>query len=97
MCSSDLVLMQEEIKVRQDSQTYSVLARAFVANDRISEAQKAIQKSLNSGIQNAGIFKQASEIEQRLGNTEQSKIYKTNSQNINPDFERSLQISPIDF
>ena len=92
-----LATMQEEIKVRQDSQTYSVLARAFVANDRISEAQKAIQRSLNSGIQNAGMFKQASDIEQQLGNAEQSKIYKTKSQNINPDFERGLQSSPIDF
>lgn len=92
-----LALMQEETKVRQDSQTYAVLARALMANDRIPEAQKAIQIALSSGIKSAGIFKQASDIEQRLGNTEQSKIYSTNSQNIDPDFERSLQSSQIDF
>ena len=89
--------MQEEVKVRQDSQTYSVLARAFVANDRISEAREAIQIALNSGIKSAGIFKQASDIEQRLGNIEQSKIYSTNSQNIDPDFEKSLQALQINF
>ena len=92
-----LALMQEETKVRQDAQTYAVLARALVANNRIPEAQKAIQRSLNSGIKNSGIFKQASEIEQRLGNAEQSKIYMTNSQTIDPSFERSLEALQVDF
>ena len=92
-----LALMKEEVKVRQDSQTYAVLARAFMANDRIPEAQKAIQIALSSGIKSAGIFKQASDIEQRLGNTAQSKIYSTNSQNIDPDFERSQQALQINF
>ena len=92
-----LALMQEETKVRQDAQTYAVLARALVANNRIPEAQKAIQRSLNSGIKNSGIFKQASEIEQRLGNAEQSKIYRTNSQTIDPSFETSLDVLQVDF
>ena len=92
-----LALMKEEVKVRHDSQTYAVLARAFMVNDRIPEAREAIQIALNSGIKSAGIFKQASDIEQRLGNPKQSKIYSTNSQNIDPDFEKSLQALQINF
>jgi tetratricopeptide (TPR) repeat protein len=92
-----LALMKEDVKVRHDSQTYAVLARAFMVNDRIPEAREAIQIALNSGIKSAGIFKQASDIEQRLGNIKQSKIYSANSQNIDPDFEKSLQALQINF
>jgi tetratricopeptide (TPR) repeat protein len=92
-----LALMREEIKVRRDSQTYAVLARALMANDRFPEARTAIESALKSGIQHAGIFQQAAKIEQQLGNFDQAKIYKNQAQKVDPSFETIGQMIEMDF
>ncbi len=87
-----LKLMQDEVKVRRDAQTLAVFARSLVSNDRLPEAQKTMQQALKSGVQNAGMYRQAAAIAQKLGNTAQAQTYQTQAQNIDPSFDDNAQL-----
>jgi tetratricopeptide (TPR) repeat protein len=87
-----LSLMQDEVKIRRDAQTLAVLARALMVNDRLSEAQTVMRSALQTGVQNAGMYLQASQIEQKLGNADQAKTNQSQAQKIDPSFDESAQL-----
>ncbi len=86
-------LMEQEVKVRQDAQTLAIFARALSAVDRTSEAQSAIKRAIALGTQNAAIFLQAAEIEQRLGNATTAKDYTDRARQVDPSFDAAAQRS----
>ncbi len=87
-----LKLMQAEVKVRRDAQTLAVFARSLISNDRLPEAQKTMQQALKSGVQNAGMYRQAATITQKLGNTAQAQTYQTQAQSIDPSFDDNAEL-----
>jgi tetratricopeptide (TPR) repeat protein len=87
-----LALMQDEVKIRQDAQTLAVLARAFTVNNQLPKARTTIATALKSGVQNAGIFLQAAEIEQKLGNSEKVNNYRSLAKKVDPSFDESAQL-----
>jgi tetratricopeptide (TPR) repeat protein len=87
-----LALMQDEIKVRQDAQTWSTLAIALSANDRLPEARKAIQSALKSGVQNPAFLMQAAQIEQKIGDQDRAKSYEAKAKLIDSSFDVNTQI-----
>lgn len=92
-----LTLMQQEVQRRRDAQTLAVLARSLGYNDRWTEARQAIRSALALGTQQAGIFRQAAEIETRLGNTAQAQQHYQQAQAIDPSFDdRAQQILGLD-
>jgi tetratricopeptide (TPR) repeat protein len=84
-------LMEQEVKVRQDAQTLAIFARALSAHDRTPEAQGMIQRAIALGTQNAAIFLQAAQIEQRLGNVVAAKDYTDRSRQVDPSFDAAAQ------
>ncbi len=88
-----LQLMQQEINLRQDAQTLAIFARALSAIDRPSEAQAEIKRAIALGTQNAAIFLQAAEIEQRLGNAATAKDYTDRARQVDPSFDAAAQRS----
>ncbi len=88
-----LTLMQDEIKARQDSQTYSTLAITLAANDRLPEAKIAIQSALKPGVQNAEFLQIASRIEQKLGNIDRAKSYEMEAKRLDSSFDINTQIT----
>jgi tetratricopeptide (TPR) repeat protein len=88
-----LSLMEEEIKIRQDAQTWSILSLALVANDRLPEARNAIQSALKSGVQNPEFFMQAAKIEQKLGNSDGAKRYEAKAKSIDASFDINTSIN----
>jgi tetratricopeptide (TPR) repeat protein len=86
-------LMQQEVNLRQDAQTLAIFARALSAIDRPSEAQAEIKRAIALGTQNAAIFLQAAEIEQRLGNEVSAKDYTDRARQVDPSFDAAAQRS----
>jgi tetratricopeptide (TPR) repeat protein len=88
-----LKLMQDEINVRQDAQTWGILARALMQNDRFLDARQAMRSAIKLGTQHAGLYRQAAQIEEHLGDTHQAKIYSEKAQQIDPTFDESAQLA----
>jgi tetratricopeptide (TPR) repeat protein len=86
-----LTLMESEVKVRQDAATMAVFARSLMLNNRLPEAREAMKQALNSGVQQAGIFQQAGQIEQALGNKAGAIAYQTKAKALDPTFDPSKQ------
>jgi tetratricopeptide (TPR) repeat protein len=87
-----LKLMQEEVKMRRDAQTYAVLARSLMANNQLPAARQAMQSGLKSGVQNAGMYLQAATIEQKLGNAAAAQANQATAQKIDPTFDATAQL-----
>jgi tetratricopeptide (TPR) repeat protein len=87
-----LKLMQEEVKIRRDAQTWAVLARSLMANNQLPAARQAMQSGLKTGVQNAGMYRQAATIEQQLGNTAAASSAQTQAQKIDPTFDANAQL-----
>lgn len=87
-----LRLMQQEINLRKDAKTWSTLASAWMVNDRLPEAQNAIQSALKSGIQNPVIFMKAALIEQKMGNSIQAKIHEKQARLIDSKIDLNRQV-----
>jgi tetratricopeptide (TPR) repeat protein len=87
-----LKLMQEEVKIRRDAQTWAVLARSLMANNQLPAARQAMQSGLKTGVQNAGMYRQAATIEQKLGNTAAASSAQTQAQRIDPTFDANAQL-----
>jgi tetratricopeptide (TPR) repeat protein len=87
-----LALMQAEVQLRQDAQTLAVLARALVFNNQLPAARTTMQAALKSGVQNAGLFLQAAQIEEQLGNAASAKSYRAQAQTVDPKFDESAQL-----
>ncbi len=90
--SEALTLMQAEVKNRRDAQTLAVFARSLVMSDRFAEAKTAMDSALKLGQKNAGMLLQAAEIEQKLGNTLQAKVYRRQAAQIDLSFDETAQI-----
>ncbi len=88
-----LKLMQDEINLRQDAQTWGVLARALMQNDRFLDAREAMRSAIKLGTQQAGLYRQAAQIETQLGDMNQAKLYAEKAQQIDPTFDESAQLA----
>jgi tetratricopeptide (TPR) repeat protein len=82
-----LTLMQAEIKVRQDPETWDTLAAAYLELDRLDEAQQAIAAALKSGIRDPGLFDRAAVIAQARGQSAQAKMYRAEVLVVDPLFD----------
>jgi tetratricopeptide (TPR) repeat protein len=82
-----LTLMQAEIKIRQDPETWDTLAAAYLKMDRLEQAQQAIQAALKSGIRDPGIFDRAAVIAQARGQLAQAQQYRERVKSIDPTFD----------
>jgi tetratricopeptide (TPR) repeat protein len=82
-----LTLMQAEIKIRQDPETWDTLAAAYLQLDRLEEAQQAIQAALKSGIKDPGLFDRATVIAQARGQSVQAQQYRKQLKSIDPTFD----------
>jgi tetratricopeptide (TPR) repeat protein len=85
--SEALALMQAEIKTRQDPETWDTLAAAYLRLKQLPDAEKAMQRALNSGIRDPGIADRAAAIATASGNTAQAKKYQELVKSIDPLFD----------
>ncbi|MBW4574882.1 MAG: tetratricopeptide repeat protein [Aphanothece sp. CMT-3BRIN-NPC111] len=86
-----LSLMQAEVHIRQDAETYDTLAWALSSLGRWGEAQKAMQEGLRSGIRDPAMFYRAGIIEQKLGNQKQALAFFKLVQQSDPTFDENAR------
>jgi tetratricopeptide (TPR) repeat protein len=86
-----LTLINAEVKVRRDSETFSVLAKVLDKLGRQAEAQKAMQLALATGIRDAGLFQQMGQIEIHLGHPERSQSWFQRAAQVDPTFDRQAE------
>ncbi len=86
-----LTLMQAEVKIRQDPETWDTLAAAYLQMGQIPAAEQAIQKALNSGIRDPGIADRAATIAQALGQTDKAQQYQQLVQKLDPLFNNGAR------
>ncbi len=89
--SEVIALMQTETQNRRDAETLDILAWALSRADRWQEAQIAIHEALEGGVQNAGIFYRAAEIETALNNPAQAEKYIRSAQTLDPTFDQQIR------
>jgi tetratricopeptide (TPR) repeat protein len=82
-----LALMQTEIKIRQDPETWDTLAAAYLSMGQLEAAQQAIQAALKSEIKDPGIFDRAAVIAQARGQSAQAQQYRELVRSIDPTFD----------
>lgn len=81
-----LTLMQVEIKIRQDAETWSTLAAAYLQLGQLDKAQQAIEAALKSGIRDSALFDRAAVIAQARGQSVQATRYRELVKSIDPTF-----------
>ncbi|WP_052754515.1 tetratricopeptide repeat protein [Calothrix sp. 336/3] len=86
-----LFLMQTEINIRRDAQTWDTLAWAFLRSGEVKKAQSAIQQALKMGTRDSGIFYRGAMIEQALGNQSQATTYQKLAQEVDPTFDEQAR------
>jgi tetratricopeptide (TPR) repeat protein len=86
-----LSLMQAEIKIRQDPETWDTLAAAYLQLGQLPAAEQAIQKALKSGIRDPGLFDRAATITSSQGQTAQAQYYQQQRQSIDPLFDQGAR------
>jgi tetratricopeptide (TPR) repeat protein len=86
-----LSLMLKEVGNRRDPETLSILASALGKAGRWGEAQKVMQEALRSGIRDAGLFYQAGEIEQALGNRSAADDFFQQARKVDPTFDEKAR------
>lgn len=82
-----LALMQAEIKIRQDPETWDTLAAAYFQTGQIDKAQQTIEAALKSGIRDPGLFDRAAVLAQASGQSAQVQKYRELVKSIDPTFE----------
>ena len=82
-----LTLMQAEIKIRQDPETWDTLAAAYLKVGQLEAAQAAIETALKSGIRDPGLFDRAAVIAQARGQSEQAQRYQQEVRKLDPTFD----------
>jgi tetratricopeptide (TPR) repeat protein len=82
-----LVLMQAEIKIRQDPETWDTLAATYFQMGQLEAAQQSIQAALKSGIRDPGLVDRAAVIAQARGQSAQAKQYREQVKSIDPTFD----------
>ncbi len=86
-----LSLMQAEIKIRQDPETWDTLATAYLQTGQLSAAEQAIQKALKSGIRDPGLIDRAATIANAQGKLAQAQQYQQQIQSIDPLFDQGAR------
>jgi tetratricopeptide (TPR) repeat protein len=82
-----LTLMQTEIKIRQDPETWGTLAAAYFHLNRLEAAQQAIDTALKSGIKDPAIIDRAAIIAQARGQSALAQKYREQIRSIDPLFD----------
>ncbi len=82
-----LTLMQAEVKVRQDPETWDTLAAAYLKMGQLESAQQAIETALKSGIRDPGLFDRAAVIAQAKGQSAQAQRYQEEVRKLDPTFD----------
>jgi tetratricopeptide (TPR) repeat protein len=82
-----LALMQAELKIRQDPETWDTVASVYVQMGQLEAAQKAIEVALKSGIRDPGLFDRAAVIAQARGQSAQVQKYRELVRSIDPTFD----------
>ncbi|MGF1521831.1 MAG: tetratricopeptide repeat protein [Leptolyngbyaceae cyanobacterium] len=86
-----IALLQAEANQRRDARTLDLLAWALSQAGRWQEAQQIIREALDQGIQEAGIFYRAGEIETALNNSNQADQYFRLAQDTDPTFDQQAR------
>lgn len=86
-----IALMQTETQNRRDAETLDILAWALSRAGRWQEAQIAIREALEQGVQNAGIFYRAADIETALNSPAQAEKYIRSAQALDPTFDQQTR------
>ncbi len=81
-----LTLMQAEIKIRQDSETWDTLAAAYLRLGKLAQAQQAIETALKSGILDPAITDRSAVIAQARGQSAQAQLDRERVKSIDPTF-----------
>ena len=89
--SEAIALMQTETQNRRDAETLDILAWALSRAGRWQEAQVIIREALGQGVQNAGIFYRAADIETALGHPAQAEKYIRSAQALDPTFDQQTR------
>lgn len=82
-----LTLMQAEIKIRQDPETWGTLATAYLQLNQLEAAQQAIDTALKSGIKDSAITDRAATIAQARGQSTLAQKYREQIRSIDPLFD----------
>ena len=82
-----LALMQAEIKIRQDPETWDTLAAAHLKIGQLAAAQAAIETALKSGIRDPSLFDRAAVIAQARGQSAQAERYQQEVSKLDPTFD----------
>ncbi|WP_373541809.1 tetratricopeptide repeat protein [Chamaesiphon sp.] len=85
--SAALTLMQAEIKIRQDPETWDTLAAAHLQMGQLEQAQTAMEMALKSGIRDPGLFDRAAAIAAARGQSAQAQMYRARVKSIDPTFD----------
>jgi tetratricopeptide (TPR) repeat protein len=85
--SEAVSLMQAELKNRQDAETLDTWAEALASAKRWQEAEREIQKSINSGVKDPAIFQRAATISQALNKQEVAANYLAKVKQTDPTFD----------
>jgi tetratricopeptide (TPR) repeat protein len=82
-----LTLMQAEIKMRQDPETWDTLAAAYLQLGQLPAAQQSIEAALKSELRDPAITDRAAVIAQARGQLEQASKYREQVRSIDPLFD----------
>jgi tetratricopeptide (TPR) repeat protein len=85
--SEALTLMQTEITIRQDPETWDTLAAAYMNMGQLPAAQQAIEMALKAGIRDPGITDRAAAIATAQGQAAQAQKYQQQRQALDSTFE----------
>jgi tetratricopeptide (TPR) repeat protein len=85
--SEALTLMQAELKIRQDAETWDTLAATYLQLGQLEQAQQAIEAALKSGIRDPALFDRAAVIAQARGQSAQAERYREWVKSLDPTFE----------
>lgn len=86
-----LLLIQAEVKVRQDAETWSGLAKVRSQLGQWNAAAAAMQRALASGIRDAGLFQQMGIIQTHLGQPSQAQVYFQQAKQVDPTYDVQAQ------
>jgi tetratricopeptide (TPR) repeat protein len=82
-----LTLMQAEVKIRQDPETWDTLAAVYQRMGRLTAAQQAIETALKSGIRDPALTDRAAVIARSRGQLAQAQMYRERVKSIDPRFD----------
>ena len=82
-----LTLMQAEIKIRQDPETWDTLAAAYLKMGQLESAQEAIETALKSGMRDPALFDRAAVIAQARGQSAPAQRYQQEIRKLDPTFD----------